>query len=143
MKNTYAEGGELQPEDENGLEGEIPGEVVEDNAEREALEEVEETKDDPVGEPLDVVMGRGRLDSLEREVGRKTPSDEIRNGGSEGVKRVENDDEDETTNNSVSLGDLSALFEVVEDRVLGELRSVSELCLSRKYRENRPLCRAG
>jgi hypothetical protein len=81
-------------------------------------------------------MGRGRLDSLEGEVSGKTPSDEIRHGGGEGVERVENDDEDETTNNSVGLGDLSALLEGVEDGILGELRSVSELCLSINHREN-------
>ena len=38
--NTHAELRELEPEDEYTLEGEIPGEVVEDDTEREALEEV-------------------------------------------------------------------------------------------------------
>lgn len=81
-------------------------------------------------------MRRGRFDGLEGEVGGQTPSDEVRNGGGERVERVENDDKDESTNNGVGLGDLCALFEVVQDGVLGELRDVSELSLSMKNVEN-------
>ena len=49
--NTYAEGRELEPDDENGLEGEIPGEVVQHCAKGETLHKVEETKDDPISQP--------------------------------------------------------------------------------------------
>lgn len=55
-KRTYASDRELEPEDEDGLEREVPGKVVEDDAEGEGLEEVEEAEDDPVGQPLDVVI---------------------------------------------------------------------------------------
>ena len=55
-KRTYTGDRELEPEDEDGLEDEVPWDVVEDEAEGEGLEEVEEAKDDPVGQPLDVVI---------------------------------------------------------------------------------------
>jgi hypothetical protein len=58
----------LEPDDEDGLEGEVPRDIVEDDTEGEGFEEVEETKDDPVGEPLYVIMRRGRFDGLEGEV---------------------------------------------------------------------------
>jgi len=71
------EGRELEPDDKHRLEGEVPGNVVEDDWEGEGLEEVEEAEDDPVREPLDVVMRRRRLDGLEGEICGKAPSDEI------------------------------------------------------------------
>jgi len=52
-----AESRKLQPQDEKGLESEVPAEVIENEPKSQALDEVEETKDDPVGEPLNVVMG--------------------------------------------------------------------------------------
>lgn len=59
---------EHQPDNREGLDGVPPGDVVEDNA-REALEEGEKTKDNPVGEPLDVILRLGALKGPEREVG--------------------------------------------------------------------------
>jgi len=64
-----AEGWELEPDDKEGLESKVPRDIVEDDTEGEGFEEVEEAKDDPVGEPLYVVMGRGRFNGLERQVG--------------------------------------------------------------------------
>ena len=42
QRRTYAESRELEPDDEGGLEGEVPGDIVEDQAQSKALEEVEE-----------------------------------------------------------------------------------------------------
>ena len=120
-KNTYAEGRELEPENEQALEGEIPGEVIEHNAEGEALEEVEEAEHDPVREPLDVVLVAGALKGLDGEVGGQSPADEIRDGGCEGVDRVEDGKENDGTEEGVALGHLGALLERVQDGVLGEL----------------------
>jgi len=72
-----AEGWELEPDDEEGLEGKVPGDIVEDDTEGEGFEEVEEAKDYPVGEPLDVIVGRWRFDGLEGEVGGQTPTHEV------------------------------------------------------------------
>lgn len=68
-KRTYAEGWELEPDYKERLEGEVPRDVVEDDTEREGFEEVEEAKDDPVGEPLYVIMGGRGFNGFEREVG--------------------------------------------------------------------------
>ena len=79
---------ELEPEDEDALEGEVPGDVVEDDTEADRLNEGEEAEDDPVREPLDVVLVAGGLKGLDREEGGKGPTDEIRNGRGERVDGV-------------------------------------------------------
>lgn len=56
---AYTESWQLEPEDEDGLEREVPGKIVKDNAQCKALEKVEEAKYNPVCEPLDVIVGRG------------------------------------------------------------------------------------
>ena len=119
--DTHAELGELEPEDEEALEGKVPGEVVEDDAAGEALDKGEEAKDDPVRQPLDVVLVAGALERLDGEVGGQGPADEIRDGGRERVDRVEEDEEDGDAEEGVALGHLRALLERVEERVLGEL----------------------
>lgn len=65
-------------------------------------------------------MARG-LESLEGQIGRDGPSDEVGDRGGEGVEEVEESDEGTNTNEGIRLGDLRALFEVDEDGVLGEL----------------------
>jgi len=74
---SAAESRKLEPEDENGLERKVPGQVVEDDTEGDTLEEVEETKDSPVSQPLDVILGLGALNGPEGEIGGESPSDEI------------------------------------------------------------------
>jgi len=71
------EGRELEPHDQDRLEGKVPGDIIEEDAKGEAFQKVEEAEDHPVGEPLDVVMGRRRLDSLEGQIGWETPPYEI------------------------------------------------------------------
>ena len=118
---TYAESRELEPEDEYGLESVIPGNIVEHQSQCDTLGESEEPKDDPVSQPLDIIIASGRLDSLDRKISRKQPSNEIGNGWGESVDGVENSKEDDTTNECVTLWNLSTLFEIVEDGILGEL----------------------
>jgi len=55
----------LKPKDEDSLEGEIPRNVVKNNAEGDAFEEVEKAEYDPVCEPLNIILGSGRLQCLE------------------------------------------------------------------------------
>lgn len=52
-----AEGWELKPNNEKGLEGEVPRDIVKNDTKGEGFKEVEESKDYPVGEPLDIIMG--------------------------------------------------------------------------------------
>jgi hypothetical protein len=118
---SAAEAGELEPDDEDGLEGEVPGEVVQNYTEQEALSEVEEPKYDPICEPLDVILVSGGLERLKREECRESPSNEVGHGASEGVDKVEKSEEDDTTKNKVCFGHLGALFKLVEDGVFREL----------------------
>jgi hypothetical protein len=87
---TYTSDRELQPEHKDGLEGEVSGNVVQDDATGKALEEVEESEDGPVSEPLDVILrGRG-LDGLEREIGGGNQADEVGNRVARALKRWKN-----------------------------------------------------
>lgn len=54
---------EHEPDNGKGLDGVVPGNVVEDDA-GEGLEEGEHAENNPVGEPLDVILGLGALESL-------------------------------------------------------------------------------
>jgi len=112
---------ELQPEDEEGLDNVVPGKVVEDDTEGEALEESEEPEDNPVGEPLDVILRAGCFKGLERQVSGKGPAHEVGHGACKGVEHVEEGYEGDTAENSISFWDLGALLESVEDGIFREL----------------------
>ena len=124
FRGTNLGGRELEPEDEDGLECVIEGDVVEDDGEGKGLEEVEEAKSDPVGEPLDVILVSGRLDGLEGEVGGESPADEIGDGGSEGVYEHKQNEQEGRANDAIALGDLCPLLELVQDGVSRELDGV-------------------
>lgn len=114
----------MEPDDEGRFESEIPRDIVENKAEGEAFKEIEKAENDPVSEPLDVIMGIRRFDGFEREVGGKTPAHEVGYGSGEGVESVEDNNKEKTSQNGVHLGNLGALFEVVQDRVLCELEEM-------------------
>lgn len=122
----------MEPNNEDGLEHEIPGEVVENDAKSKALEEVEETEHDPIRKPLDVILGSRRLDSLERQVGRESPTHEVGYGCCERVDEMEESEEGESSQDGVRLGDLRALFKGVKDGVFRELRRRFKMRLPRK-----------
>jgi len=121
---TYSESGELEPDNEGSLHGEIPGEVVEDHSESEGLNEVEETEHDPVGEPLNVVLRRRGLDRLEGEISGEEPANEVGHGLGERVEGKKESGEGNDTNDSVGFRDLCLLLEAVQNRVLGELNGM-------------------
>ena len=74
---TYSEGRELEPENEEGLEGEVPWKVIEDDTEAERLDKVEEAKDDPVSQPLNIILRSRCLEGLEGQVGGECPTEEV------------------------------------------------------------------
>lgn len=76
-KETYAERWELEPDNEDALESEVPWDVVEEHGEGDRLEEVEEAEHSPICEPLNVIVCLRALNRLEREVGGETPSNEV------------------------------------------------------------------
>jgi len=109
-----------EPEDEQGLEEEIKGNPVDERVRKE-FDNLDETKDSPIGQPLLVVLiGRG-LDSLEGGIGRIDPADQV---GQEVTGQVEEDGDEQGgggTQNEGDLGDLDLGLNLVEPRVLGEL----------------------
>jgi len=119
--DTHACSGELEPENENGLEGIVEGEVVEDHADGKRLDEVEKAKDDPIGQPLDVVILTRGLKGAEAEVSGKSPADEVGGGCSEGVDEDEEGAEDGAAKDEGGLGDLDAGLDVVEYREARQL----------------------
>ena len=70
-------------------------------------------------------MGTRRLEGLQGEVGGESPADEVRNGCSERVEAMEKEEERDGTNDDVSLGNLSTLFDVLQDGVVVELSSIA------------------
>ena len=74
-KVTYAESRKLEVKDEEGLECKIPGEVVQHRPQREALGEVEETENDPVCQPLNVIIVTGSLKGLDGKIGGERPTE--------------------------------------------------------------------
>ena len=73
---------------------------------------------------MDVVVGRGRLDGFEGEIGGEGPADEVGDDCGERVDEVEESEEGDDAEDRVGLGYLCALLNVAEDRVLCELRRV-------------------
>ena len=121
---TYSESGELEPENEEGLEGKVPWEIVEENAESKGLDKVEETEDDPVSQPLNIILSSWGFKGLEGQVGGESPADEVRNGCSERVEAVEKEEERDGANDDISLGHLGALLESLQGGVVVELSSI-------------------
>lgn len=65
-------------------------------------------------------MLRG-LECLEGEIGRETPSDEIRNRCRERIDEYEEGKKSDCPEDGVGLGNLSPLFKMVQDRILCQL----------------------
>lgn len=119
--HTHAGSRELEPENEDGLEGIVEGEVVEEDAEGKRLDEIEKAKDNPIRQPLDVViLGRG-LEGAEAEVGGKSPADEVGGGCGEGVDKDEEGAEDGAAEDQRGLRDLRAGLDVEEHGVARQL----------------------
>jgi hypothetical protein len=119
--NTYTEVGELKPDNEKALESVVPGEVVQNDAEAERLEEVEEAEDDPVSQPLNVILGARALNGADREVSGQSKADEVGGGRSERVESVRHGEKSDGTNSDISLGHVGALLGGVHDRVFRKL----------------------
>lgn len=148
---THACSGELEPEDENGLEGVVEGEVVEKDAEGKRLDKIEEAKDDPIRQPLDIVFVPRGLERTEAEVGRESPTNEVRGGRGEGVDEDEEGAEEGAPEDQRRLRDLHAGLDVIENRVARELeqRRAREGVVSTAHdpknleKRSAPPCRAG
>jgi hypothetical protein len=134
-ERTYSEVGKLEPENEKALECKVPGHVIQYNRESNALKEVEETKYNPVSQPLNVVSVAGALKSLEGKVGGETEPNEVGDGCGEGVEKVKEKEKRGATEDNVGFWDLGALLEVDEDGILGELEESCDKHLGNRCRQ--------
>jgi len=127
-------GGELQPEDKCGLDGEVVRDVVEDGTEGQALKEGEETEDGPVGQPLHIILGSRSLDGAEGEISGECPSDEVGDRESESVDedgRQEEDSSDEEVSDRAERGEARE----EEDEEVVSVPKIDKMALSQADRE--------
>jgi len=61
------------------------------------------------------------LERLERQIGWEAPTDEIRNGSSEGVEENKEGEKRNCAKDGVGLRNLSPLLELIQNRILGQL----------------------
>jgi hypothetical protein len=111
----------LEPEDKEGLEGIVEGEVIENWPQGEGFQEVEEAENNPVGEPLDIILITWRFNGLERKISWETPAYEVRDRRRESINKDQKGHKNNAANDEEGLGDLGALFNIVEYRVFCEL----------------------
>lgn len=71
---------------------------------------------------MNVIFITGAFNRLEREVSRKSPANEVRNGGSKRVDEDEKGEKEAASEDKESFWNLSASFKIVEDWVLVELK---------------------
>jgi hypothetical protein len=108
---------------EDCLEDVVHRDPEKDEADAGGFGEVHQAKDDPIGQPLLIVVGTGAFDCLNREISGKSPADEVGNGRGE-TEHVEEDQDDEREDegeDTVGLGNTSTSFEVTKDREFVEL----------------------
>jgi len=111
--------GESHPEDKGELEDVVEGEPV--SGADGALNGGQESKDDPVSQPLGVIGGGSGEQGLEGVV---TGEDETGKVDEELASDVEEDQEEvntDQTQDDIDLGDRGLTLKVVQDRVLGQL----------------------
>jgi len=109
-----------EPEDEHGLEDVVKGDPVDERVRKE-FDNLDETEDGPIGQPLLVVLRGWGLDSLEGGIGRVDPADQV---GQEVTGQVEEDGDEQgggSAQNEGDLGNLDLVLNLVEPRVLAEL----------------------
>jgi hypothetical protein len=85
------------------------------------LNEDKDAVDGPVGEPLDVVAGRGGLEGAEGKVGGEGDADEVGEEAGGDVEEDEDGKDGGAAEDGVGLGHLGLALQVDQGRVLGEL----------------------
>jgi len=116
---STAESGQSEPKQENELKGEVEGEPI-DNVDK-ALSNGEEGKDDPVGQPLGVILLACSEQSVQGIVSR---NDEASDVGEKLAAEVENNEEKvegSDSDDGVRLGNIGRLLDVIKGGVLGQL----------------------
>lgn len=124
VENLSTSGGrEHEPDGEKGLENKVHRNPVENRPQTHGLDEVKRTKDDPIGQPLLVIVGLRRLNGQDGKVSGESPADKVGDGLGK-AKHIEEDEKDrgETkSDDTIGLGDLCLLLKLTEDGVLVKL----------------------
>lgn len=113
------EGREREPEEEDELEDKVKGEPVDDLDE--ALDHSEQSENDPISQPLSIILLVVAKQRTERVVGRNNEASKV---GKKLTAEVEDDEEEvksSDTDDGVGLGNTSLLLKVVEGGVFGKL----------------------
>lgn len=142
---TYLEGRKLKPDNKDGLEGKVKGEIVQNQPQSKTFEESEETKHNPVRQPLHVILMLRGLERLEGEVGREAPSNKIWDGCCERIDEDEKGEKGYCAENSVGFGNLCLFLNLVQDRIFCQLNKTIQLNDKKKSDSEYdwPPCRAG
>lgn len=113
------EGREREPEEEDKLEDVVEGEPVDDLDE--ALNHSEKREDDPVSQPLSIILLVVSEEGTKRVVARDDETSEVGQKLASEVEDNEEEVESADTDGGIGFGNTSLLLEVVEGGVLGEL----------------------
>jgi len=108
-----------EPEEEDELEDEVEGEPV-DNLD-EALEHSEEREDNPISQPLSIIVLVVGKERSKRVVTGNDESSQVCQKLASEVEDNEEEVESANADGSIGLGDTSLLLEVVKGGVLGKL----------------------
>lgn len=113
------EGREREPEEEDELEDKVKGEPVDDLDE--ALDHGEQSENDPISQPLSIILLGVAKQRTERVVGGNNEASKV---GKKLTAEVEDDEEEvesSDTDDGVGLGNTGLLLKVVEGGVFGKL----------------------
>lgn len=113
------EGREREPEEEDKLEDVVEGEPVDDLDE--TLNHSEKREDDPVSQPLSIILLVVSEEGTKRVVARDDETSEVGQKLASEVEDNEEEVESADTDGGIGFGNTSLLLEVVEGGVLGEL----------------------
>lgn len=113
------EGREREPEKEDKLEDVVEGEPVDDLDE--ALNHCEKREDDPVSQPLSIILLVVSEEGTKRVVARDDETSKVGQKLASEVEDNEEEVESADTDGGIGFGNTSLLLEVVEGGVLGEL----------------------
>jgi len=111
--------GKGHPEDEDKLEHVVEWEPV--NGVDQALNNGEERKDNPIGQPLCIIDFARAEQSFEGVITRNQESGKVDEELAANVEEDQKEVETEQSEEDVDLGNRCLLLEVVEHRVLGQL----------------------